>query len=570
MEGNNGYCVNNYYLYDRTAIFSILSKMSRYYSGIPSEAATQWRHFCAFPPKIVAADIETVSLKDRSILGIGIAFAKDHIFYLTVDDDSFHQLIQILQNSLITKIWHNAPFDLRVLRPYKPDIWNISDTAIMSRLLGKRAKLEEAAEDIGLEGVQSAKTILLEYGVNDFNRLPEHTVARKCVMDCWATYILYERLSPQINNEYFQVEMQCIPLLESISQRGILIDQERRAELEHHYQQEKDYLYTVADGFGFQPGSNQQVGYILASRGNQLPITKTYKLKTAEDVLRKLRDPLAALVLNYRHCQKILSNYLKPLKGAERAYTTFHLDAATGRVSGTSAGKGEPDRNLCNIPKKTERGDVHSIRSMFLSDTGVWMKADESQAELRIMAYVSGDKQMQAVFDRGENIHKHTQELTGLSYDISKTVNYALSYGADAYTIANSTGYPVSSGREFIRRWMDAYPQAASWMKQQQIDGLRNGYVETLLGRKMMLPTEMGEKHCRNCAINYPIQGTAADTFKRTLIEIAKVGLEENLRLLVHDEFDFDREVQLPKGLESITAVTIPLDIDITERWDDN
>lgn len=543
--------------------------MSRYYSGTPSESQTQWNHWCAFPPKFVAADIETIGLKDRTILGVGIAFAKDHIFYLTVDDGDFHRLIQVLQNPLVTKVWHNAPFDLRVLRPYKPDIWNISDTAIMSRLLGQRAVLEEASEDLGLDGVQSAKSMLIEHGVKDFGQLPEHTVARKCVMDCWATYILYERLLPQTNREYFQVEMQTIPLVESISQRGILIDQERRAELEYHYQQEKDYLYTVADGFGFNPGSPQQVGYTLAKRGNQLPTTKTYKLKTAEDVLRKLRDPLAALVLNYRHCQKVLSTYLTPLRGAERAYTTFHLDAATGRISGTSAGKGEPDRNLCNLPKKTERGDVHTIRSMFLSDTGVWMKADESQAELRIMAYVSGDKQMQAVFDKGESIHRHTQAMTGLSYDISKTVNYALSYGADAYTIANNTGYPVADGREFIRRWMEAYPQAAKWMKQQQIDGLRNGYVETLMGRKMMLPTEMGEKHCRNCAINYPIQGTAADTFKRTLIEIAKARLEEYLRLLVHDEFDFDREVELPKGLESVTEITIPLDIEVTERWSD-
>ncbi len=544
--------------------------MSRYYSGNPSESLTQWNHWCAFPPMVVAADIETVGLKDRTILGIGIAFTKDHIFYLTVDDEDFHKLITVLQNPMVTKVWHNAPFDLRVLRDYKPDLWNISDTAIMSRLLGKRAVLEEASEDLGLEGVQSAKSMLLEHGVNDFGKLPEHTVARKCVMDCWATYILYERLKPQTNNEYYQVELAVMPRIELISQRGILIDQDRRQELETHYQREKDYLYTVADGFGFQPGSNQQVGYTLAKRGNQLPTTKTYKLKTSENVLRKLRDPLAALVLNYRHCQKVLSTYLTPLRGAERAYTTFHLDAATGRVSGTSAGKGNPDRNLCNLPKKSERGDVHTVRSMFLSDSGVWMKADESQAELRIMAYMSKDTQMQAVFDRGENIHKHTQELTGLPYDISKTVNYALSYGADAYTIANSTGYPVTDGREFIRRWMEAYPQAAQWMKQQQVEGLRNGYVETLLGRKMMLPTEMGEKHCRNCAINYPIQGTAADTFKRTLLEICKLGLEESILMLVHDEFDFDRKVELPKGLESVVDEMITLDIDITERWSDD
>lgn len=190
-----------------TPLFNGTRNMSRYYSGNPSESQAQWDHWCAFPPKVVAADIETVSLKDMTILGIGIAFAKDHIFYLTLHDPDFLKLIEILQNPTITKVWHNAPFDLRVLRPYMPDTWNISDTAIMSRLLGKRAVLEDAAEDIGLQGVQSAKAVLLEYGVNDFDQLSEHTVARKCVMDCWATYILYERLRPQTNNNYYQIEL---------------------------------------------------------------------------------------------------------------------------------------------------------------------------------------------------------------------------------------------------------------------------------------------------------------------------------------------------------------------------
>ena len=105
-------------------------------------------------------------------------------------------------------------------------------------------------------------------------------------------------------------------------------------------------------------------------------------------------------------------------------------------------------------------------------------------------------------------------------------------------------------------------------MERQEYFGLRDGYVETLYGKRIPLPIDMGEKHCRNCAINYPVQGTAAEIFKRTLIETAKAGLLEFILLLVHDELDFDRRVQLPEGLESISPVKIPIEEDYdSDRW---
>lgn len=542
--------------------------MTRYYSGNPKQARDQWDYWTSFPPKVVACDIETVSLKDRHILGIGIAFNREHIFYITAGDTAFQKLLAILRSPLIMKIWHNAPFDLRVLRPLRPDIWNIADTAVMSRILGRRAVLEEACMDIGLNGVYSARSLQPE-GKIDFSKLSEYAVAMKCVLDCWGTYILWETLHEEVDQAYYNIEIGCIPLLETISQRGIAINQEIRAELESHYQKQKDYLWSVADGEGFNPGSPQQVGYTLAARGIQLPAKRTkqgkYNLVTDKKVLSKISHPLAELTLNYRHAQKMLGTYLIPLRGQERAYTTLHLDAITGRVSGTSAGEDDPDRNLTNLPRKVERGDIGTVRSMFYADSGTWKKADASQIELRVLAYLSGDQNMQAVFDANESLHRDTERRTGLSYDVSKTLNYAMVFGAEAGTVSDNTGYPIGEARIFIQSWMAAYPQAASWMRRIADEGVRNGYVETLMGRKMPIPIDQGEKHARNCCISYPVQGTAADAFKRMLYE--NRHLIPQTMMLVHDEFDYDGDVMLSDKTAYVTPVYTPLEEGCSITW---
>jgi DNA polymerase-1 len=546
--------------------------MTRYYSGDPSLSYRRWCELLNEPPSIVACDAETISLRDRTILGVGVAFNQDEIFYLTKDDVDFMQLIKLLRRTDITKVWHNGPYDLRVLREYNPDDTNIDDTAIMSRLLGKRAVLEEACQDAGLEGVYSARHIQPE-GRIDFSKLSEETVALKCIMDCWGTYILREVLWDQVPKEYYRTEIQVIPRLEVVSRKGILLDQERVTELHKYYSQQVAILYTQAQGIGFNPGSPQQVGTTLAYMGCVLPFTRTWKIRTDVKALtrQKINNPqadyinLIDMVLNYRHYSKIKSTYLDKWVGKERAYTTLHLDAITGRVSGTSAGSTEPDMNLTNIPRKVERGDIPTVRSCCISPHGVWKKADASQIELRVLAHLSGDVNMQAVFDNNGSLHRDTAKRTGLSYDISKTLNYAMIFGAEPYTISESTGYPLDQAAEFIRLWMSAYPQASKYFQQQQYDGLQNGYVETLFGRRMPIPLDAGEKHARNCTISYSVQGTAADIFKRQIL--ANKINEPHTLLYVHDEHDFDQDVPLPESLAYVSEIYTPLDEEVSKSW---
>jgi DNA polymerase-1 len=319
---------------------------------------------------------------------------------------------------------------------------------------------------------------------------------------------------------------------------------------------------------GFNPASPKEVGYILAERGNFLPFTKSRRqLSTNELNLRLLDDPVARLVLLFRHAAKVLNTYLIPLRGKDRAYTTFHTDAFTGRISSTSAGKGNPDRNLMNIPKKTESGEVPVIRSAFLPDDDEWLLADFSQIELRVLAHLSRDQNMLSVFqDPKGNFHAKTAEAMRIPYDFAKIFNYALIYGGNEYVVAaNAVIRDVSLAKKYMKIWMATYPQAAQWMVVQKIEGIRNGSVESLLGRRMPIPIEQGQAHAEHCCVNFPIQCTAGEIFKLAILEC--LHLKDAFRLIVHDELDLSGHHTLPSGLENVSEVYAPLAVDYRARW---
>jgi len=556
----------------------------RFHLGNNPSPAQLWQDFLVSPPKRIAVDTETPSLSDRSLLGVGVALSGQDAFYLTPDDESFPRLVLILQDPSIRKAFHNAPYDLRVMRYLNVDTHNIDDTAIMSRLAGpfhKPVWTSNTLEDISFwvdRQTEQAKGFMNRFGQTRMDTCPLWEVARKCCIDAQATYLLIDYLMPRVNQEYYEVERQLLPMLETISSAGIKLDQERREQLETIYTREYQYYRNVAEQqFGFNPGSGYQVGYILAKRGNFLPLTKEKtQLATDAKTLKKIRDPLVGLILNYRHVAKMLSTYILPYAGMDRAYTTLHNDAVTGRVSSTSAGKSEPDRNLQNIPKRVEKGAAPTVRGMFIPDNGMFTRIDASQIELRILAHLSQDRHMlDVLYDPNGDIHADTMKAMSLHGEVgriySKTFNFAMIYGGNEYTVADNIGTSdIPRVRRNMELWMNTYPQAAQWMVVQQEEGLANGWVETLYGRRMLLPMDMlvqqgGEKHIRNCAVNYPIQGTAAEIFKRVMIEL--LPLLDVTRLQIHDEELFDGAVEIPSGLESVSPVHTPIKVEQIERW---
>lgn len=539
-----------------------------YYYGEEPPRAGMFRDYLV-DPKLVAVDVETISLKERIAIGVGIAVSPDKAFYFPLfPEPSPMTPWYLLKDPDVVKMFHNAPFDLLCLREYEVYNGNIIDTNILGNLLNIRpTRLVDLSGHVFMTSgiyyeVHQVSEILEQYNAKIMLDLPEDVSARKCCQDATATFGVYNYLSEKVDQEYFYVENQLIPILVDMSCYGIKIDQKARAELESKLSEEVEYYKSVTEEAGFSISSAQQVGYMLAKRGAynvfvRLPFTRGGKtgrrqLRTDEETLSKMEDPLAAMVLDYRAKAKLLSTYIEPWANEDRAYTRFHLDAITGRISST-------DRNMQNIPKG-------AAREIFIPDSGVFTDSDFSQIELRMLAYISGDKDMQYVFDSGGDIHQETADFMGIPRRPSKNVNFAMIYGATDETIAETAHVKdIRRARELKHMWFDKWRGAGDWIQAQQEMALKNGYIETLFGRRINLPMEGEESRDRimRKAINYPIQGSAAEVMKRALIRCKHLPM----CLQVHDEILFDGKVVLPK-LDNIAPFNTPVTVKYLQRWE--
>jgi DNA polymerase-1 len=546
-------------------------------------------HTLNFHHSIVAVDVETMSVDDITLLGVGISMSADDGFYITPDDVDFDSVIEFLQDPDVQKVYHNAPFDLRVLRDWDPDVDNVDDTALMARLYPEPSAVLEDCSFWVQRQTQSMRAVFAEHGVTRVIDLPFEVLAEKCCRDAMATRALYDYYAERIDMDYYNWLRPMFGILNRISRQGIRLDQDRLNELNAHYGQKIMKYRQLCTSQGFNPASPQQVGYFLASRGSFLPLTrKGGQLVTDDEHLIKLQDPMAHVVLELRHASKMESTSIRPFLGKERAYTTIRMEAATGRFNSTGAGKDQDDRNLTNIPKQAERGDIASVRGAFIPDNGIFTKMDESQVELRILAELSNDTAMKELFANDEDIHQWVVDRTGLSRTLCKNLNYGIVYGGDVQTISN---FLKMADLTQVQSLMDLYaglfPQAWKWFIETEELGMIQGYVTTMGGRKLRLPAEQGEKHMRNCSRNYPIQGTAAEVLVDLMQDPAVHQYEAITRLPIYDELLFDGDIDIEgmvfnpeksakegclvfdiKGrLARLSGFYAPLEVQKVERW---
>ena len=544
-----------------------------YYLGTePATPGMYRKYFIDNDPVIIGADIETISLKERIAIGISVAISPSCCFYFPLfPKESSLTPWELFQDPGVTKIFHNGIFDLGCLTEFDVDN-HIEDTNVMSRLQCNQFNgLADLSWLHGME-VHQVRDILNEYGAKIMLDLPEEVVARKCMQDSMATFQLYYKLLPETNLPYYNTEMETIPIMLKMSERGLLIDHRIRQTLEIELSDDVDmYLAQCEEAEGFLPSSPQQVGYILAKRGaysvfGRLPFTKnkygerTGKLSTDVKVLEKMEDPLAQLILIYRQKAKLLSTYIKPWAEDNRAYTRFHLDAITGRPSST-------DRNMQNIPGIKSRVGVNA-RAMFLPDTGTWTDVDFSQLELRVLAYISQDREMMHIYDTDGDIHQIAADFMGVDRKICKNVNFAMVYGGSDQTLAE-TAHIKSKQRatELRNMWFNLFPQAGDYIQTMNEEVKRGlGVVETIFGRKMRLPEELDLGSRQRRAIDYPCQGSAADVLKRSLI----LCQDMDMALQIHDELLIDGMI-LPdrfECLEHIAPFRTPMELRYLERWE--
>ena len=338
--------------------------------------------------------------------------------------------------------------------------------------------------------------------------------------------------------------------------------------------------------------SPKQVGDVLFDKLKLDPKAKKTSrgsYPTDETTLAALADknPVIGEILEFRAVKKLLSTYIEPFPGYisrkdGRVHTTFNQAlTATGRLSSSNP-------NLQNIPIRTERGK--EIRKAFVpkDNDGFILSADYSQIELRIMAHLSGDEHLTGAFRSGVDVHRATAaKIFGIPYDevtgdqrrIAKTANFGIMYGISSFGLAQRLGISRSEAKKIIDDYFEAFPSVRSFIGDTVESARKNGYVETIFGRRRYLPdinakNAVARSLAERNAVNAPIQGTSADIIKLAMINvdrrIEEAGLRSRMVLQIHDELLFDAwadEVErlsaiVKEEMEHVTELSVPLTVE--------
>jgi DNA polymerase I len=392
---------------------------------------------------------------------------------------------------------------------------------------------------------------------------------------------------------YEDLERPLVPVLAAMERYGIRVDPGRLAdfskELDLALERLTREIYALATE-EFNIGSPKQMARILFEILKLPPVKKTKTgYSTDADVLEQLAlgHELPAKIIEHRTLSKLKSTYSDSLPllinpATARIHTSFNqLVAATGRLSSSNP-------NMQNIPIRTELG--RRIRAAFVPDPGhLFVAADYSQVELRILAHVSGEESLVAAFRAGEDIHRRTaSEVFGVEparvtqeqRDVAKTTNFSVIYGVTAFGLSRGLSISPKEAQEFLTRFFERHPKVKAYLERTVTEGRERGFVQTLLGRRRYIPElRSGNPNLRGfaerMATNAPIQGTAADLIKIAMVRMARAlaesGFRSRMLLQVHDELLFEApadevsrlEALARQVMESAMTLDVPLKVDI-------
>ena len=405
-----------------------------------------------------------------------------------------------------------------------------------------------------------------------------------------ATMQIRQMKETGVDRVYREIELPLCYVLRGMEAEGMLVDADVLRALGQDFKVHIARLVAEIDdmaGKKINLNPPKQLGELLFTPLG-IPSPKK-KISTGKEVLEELADeyPICAKILEYRRYQKLQSTYIDALipmrDAAGRIHTRFDpVGTATGRISSS-----EP--NLQNIPVRTELGKA--IRGAFIARPGwVLVDADYSQIELRVLAHISGDPTMIQAFNEDQDIHARTasevygvpiSEVTGQMRSACKAVNFGIVYGISEFTLARNIGVSRYEAKDFIERYFKRYPGVKAYMDGAVKKGHEQGYVTTLMGRRRYLPELQSANYNlrafgERCAMNSPIQGTAADIIKLAMIKVFDAlrdgGYRARLIMQVHDELIIEApadEAEAVKGLlkgcmENVFPMSVPLKTDIS------
>ncbi len=456
-------------------------------------------------------------------------------------------------------------------------------------------------EYIGEEENQKQMTLFEENDMQNDKKASEKYNLYVYVIEKINNMILQKLKETNSFDLYTNIDMPTVEVLSSMQWNGMYVDEQELSAFGEELTSQIEVLTKVIHkmaGEEFNINSTKQLGEILFEK-MKLPVIKKTKngYSTDVDVLEKLKreDPIIGKILEYRQLMKLNSTYVEGLKPfinpkTKRIHSFFHQTiTATGRISST-----EP--NLQNIPTRFELGK--RVRKVFKPEEGkVYIDADYSQIELRVLAHISEDKHMIDAFKHNEDIHKQAaskvfktpiDEVTKEQRSNAKAVNFGIVYGISDFGLAEQLGISRKKAKQYIDEYLTEYAGIKEFMENIIEKAKEQGYVETLFHRRRYVP-ELNSKNYmvrqfgNRVAMNTPIQGTAADIMKIAMINVNKElktrGLEAKIILQVHDEMMIEapenekEEVKdiMKKEMESAIQLKIPLVAEISEakNWYD-
>ena len=574
--------------------------------------------------ELVAVDTETTSLDEMraEIVGVSFSVKPGEAAYIPLAhtypgaptqlprDEVLARLKPWLQDASKNKLGQHVKYDRHVFANHDIEVQGYAhDTMLQSYVLEVHrphglASLTE--RHLGRSGISFED--LCGKGVNQicFDQVDVAKAAEYSCEDSDMTLDVHHALWPrlQANDQLrfiYELEIASSEALYRIERNGVLIDAPTLATQSHELGQRILQLENEAHELAGQPfnlSSPKQIGEIFFTKLG-LPVVKktaTGAPSTDEEVLEKLAEdyPLPAKILEHRGLAKLKGTYTDKLAQLAhprtgRVHTHYaQAVAVTGRLSSN-------DPNLQNIPIRTLEG--RRVREAFVAQPGrLIASADYSQIELRIMAHISGDAALLLAFHDGMDVHRATaaevfgvatSEVNSEQRRYAKVINFGLIYGMSAYGLARSLGIDNTAAKNYIERYFDRYPGVKRYMDETRLSAKSKGYVETVFGRRLYLPeinSPNGPRRsgAERAAINAPMQGTAADLIKLSMVKVQQVldAEQRGTRMImqVHDELVFEvpeAEVdwlkhEVPRLMAGVAQLKVPLlaEIGVGPNWD--
>jgi len=597
-------------------IFTTLSEVKHNYYLVDTDMAIDSLAVELSMQQSFCFDTETTGLdvRDSSLVGIAFSWKINEAYYMPLSGDRkeavlrLEKLKSVFEDKQILKVGQNIKFDGLMLRQYGIFLQGpFFDTMVAHHLVqpGLRHNMDYLAEVYLKYKPVKIETLIGTKGKKQGNMrdVPPGEVKEYAGEDADITYQLMTHLEKELEREnltslFKEVEMPLLEVLMEVETVGVHIDVDELnrsgINLEKRLKTLESEIIEMA-GKDFNVNSPRQVGEVLFTDlkiDSKAGKTKSGQYSTNEETLQKLKDrhPIIPKILEQRGLKKLLSTYVYALpklvdKDTGRLHTSYNqAQVVTGRLSSSNP-------NLQNIPIRDNEG--REIRKAFTArdDNHIFLSADYSQVELRLMAHLSEDEDLVAAFNRGEDIHSATAakifkvDLEDVNSDMrrkAKTANFGIIYGISAFGLSERLNIPRSESKAIIDGYFENFAGVKRYMDKSILIAREHGFVETLFGRKRYLP-DINSRNAivrgmaeRN-AINAPIQGTAADIIKKAMVDIQyklkSGGYKTQMILQVHDELNFDVpkeelesvKILVKESMESACELKVPLVVDMGE-----